>query len=525
MPVGFASELTGTWSRLPRGQKMVLVALGGGAIALFMLFSSWSRSPEFVPLYTGLDPADAGAIVDQLIADGIPHEVANGGTTVRVPSSQVASARVNLAANGLPAGGSTGFEVFDSQSFGVTDFVQRINLRRSLEGELTRTINQLDPVVGSRVHIALPESRLFSDDQVQTSASVVLDVRPGRTLSAQQVQGVAHLLAQSVEGLRAENVTILSNKGDIIFDGSDDLGVGGGTQLQMTQAFETQLESDLERFLRSVLGPNKSAVEVSAVLDFTKVETSTETFTPIEGGARSTASTAESFVGAGAAEALNVPGAAANIAGAATPEAAEDTGGETSNYSRTESTVNNELDRTVQTITTSPGTVTSLSISVLLDESVPEDQATDLQAAVSAAAGMDLSRGDTITLGRVPFDTTELEEATAAIEAETAANQQMNMIRMVVPVLAVLLAGGFFFFFIRKLGKGAGPGDPLSLAVGPGGLPALGPAETVEQMQARMIAEAENRQRDMQEMELTQLVQSQPKAVAEVVRAWTREDG
>ena len=525
--MGFVGELSGVWNRTPRGQKTMLLALGGGAIALFMLFTSWSRSPEFVPLYSGLDPADAGAIVDQLLSEGIPHEVANGGTTVRVPSSQVASARVNLAAMGLPSGGSTGFEIFDSQSFGVTDFVQRINLRRSLEGELTRTINQLDPVLGSRVHIALPESRLFSADQAETSASIVLDVRPGRNLSAQQVQGVAHLVSQSVEGLTPENVTILNSNGDIIFDGSDDLGVGGGTQLQMTQAFESQMESDLQSFLRSVLGPNRAAVEVSAILDFTKVETSTESFTPIEGGNPSTQSVAETFVGSGAAEALNVPGASANVPGTPTPEAEGETGNESSNYSRTESTVNNELDRRVQTITTSPGTVTSLSIAVLLDESVPEEEATALQAAVASAAGLDTSRGDTITLGQVPFDTSELEEATAAIEAETAANAQMNMIRMAVPVLAVLLAGGFFSFFIRKLGGDGAPGaaDQLSLAIGPGGMPALGPAETVEQMQARMMTQATMRQRDAKEQELTQLVQTQPKAVAEVVRAWTREDG
>ena len=522
--MGFVGELADVWNRLPPGQKIVLLGLGGGAVALFMLFTSWSRSPEFVPLYSGLDPADAGAIVDQLQSQGIPHEVGNGGTTVRVPSSQVASARVELAALGLPRGGSAGFEIFDSQSFGVTDFVQRINLRRSLEGELTRTINQLDPVAGSRVHIAIPESRLFSQDEAETSASVVLDLRPGRSLSAQQVQGVAHLVAQGVEGLSADNVTILNSNGDIIFDGSEDLGVGGGTQLQMTQAFESQLEGDLERFLRRVLGPNKSAVEVSAVLDFTRLETSTESFTPIEGGSRSTQTVAETFVGTGAAEALNVPGAAANIAGAATPDAEGEAGEQSSNYSRTESTVNNELDRTVLTRTTLPGTVTSLSISLLLDESVPEEQAADLQAAVAAAAGMVESRGDTITMARVPFDTTELEEAQLAIEAEVAANQQMNMIRMAIPVLAVILAGGFFFFFIRKLGGSRPAADGLSLAIGPGGVPTLGPGETVEQLQARMISEAEMRQRDVREQELTQLVQSQPKAVAEVVRAWTRED-
>ena len=282
--MGVAGDLAAVWNRIPRGQKLVLLGLGGGAIALFVLFTSWSRAPEFVPLYGGLEPADAGAIVDRLQSQGIPHAVANGGTTVKVPSSQVAAARVDLAAIGLPRGGSTGFEIFDEQSFGVTDFVQRINLRRGLEGELTRTINQLDPVEGSRVHIAIPESRLFSEDEGETSASVVLDLRAGRSLSGAQVQGVARLVAQSVAGLEAERVTVLNSSGDVLFDGAEGLGVGGSTQLQATQAYERQLERDLGGFLRSVLGPNKAAVEVSAALDFTKTETSVESFLPVEGG-------------------------------------------------------------------------------------------------------------------------------------------------------------------------------------------------------------------------------------------------
>ena len=227
-------------------------------------------------------------------------------------------------------------------------------------------------------------------------------------------------------------------------------------------------------------------------------------------------------MGTDAAGALNVPGAAANVPGAAEAEAAGEGEGENSNYARTESTVSSELNRTVQTTTTAPGTVTGLSVSVLLDESVPEAQATALQEAVAAAAGVDATRGDAVIVTRVPFNTTELEEARAAIEVEAAAAQQQNMIRLAIPILAVLLAGGFFFFFLRRLGKAraAGGGD-LTLAVGGGpGVAALGAGETVEQLQARMQAEAELRQREAQASDLTQLVQSQPQAVAEVVRHW-----
>ncbi|MEE9278243.1 MAG: flagellar basal-body MS-ring/collar protein FliF [Dehalococcoidia bacterium] len=514
-------DLVATWNRMPRGQKTILLMLGGGAIALFVLFTSWSRAPDFVPLYAGLDPADAGAVVDRLQSQGIPHQVSEGGTTVRVPSSQVAAARIDLASMGLPKGGGVGFEIFDEQSFGATAFVQRINLRRGLEGELTRTINQLDSVQGSRVHIAIPEKQLFTDLDSEASASVVLDVFPGRPLSQAQVRGVAHLVAQSVDGLDAENVMILNSKGDILFDGSDDLGAAGNTQLQLTQAFEDRLERDLGAFLRSVLGPNRSAVEVSAVLDFTSTETTTESFAPIDGGARSTQTLEETFAGS-AADAFNVTGAEANVGALAGPDVDDGETGSTSNYSRTESTVNNELNRTLTVTTTAPGEIQALSISVVLDdEAVSEEQAADIQTAIAAAAGLDNDRGDQLTVTRIPFDTTELEEAEAAIAAEAAANASQNMMRLAVPILAVVLAAVFLWFFARKIGKArpVSAADQFSLAV------SAGAGESVEQLQARLREEEARNLKDQQYQEATQYVRNQPKAVAEVVQTWVREDG
>lgn len=521
-------DLTAIWSRIPTGQKAILVALGGGAIALFMMFSSWSGSPDFVPLYTALEPGDAAAIVDRLQAQGIPHQLSESGTTIRVPSAQVAAARLDLAAEGLPAGGGVGFEIFDNQSFGVTDFVQRINLRRSLEGELTRTINQLDSVTGSRVHIALPESQLFSDQQGAASASVVLEMRAGSGLSQSQVRGVAHLVAQSVDGLNVDSVTILNTKGDILFDGSEDLGVAGSTQLQLTDAFETRLENDLSSFLRSVLGPNRSAVEVSAVLDFTQTETTRETFTPITEGERSTQTVTETFSGSNAAEALNVGGAVANVPGLNAPEVDGEADGTTSSYSRSESTINNELDRTLTVTANAPGDILQLSISVILDESVTPEQATALESAISAAAGINTARGDSVTVTQIPFDTTELEEAALAIEADAAAASSQNMMRMAIPVVAVLMAAAFLWFFSRKIGKArGGPGaDQLSLSVGGGAATALAAsAETVEHMQERIRREEQLKLQEQETQEITQFVRNQPQAVAEVVQTWVREDG
>ena len=518
-------DLTALWGRLPRGQQILLAGLAGGGIALFVLMLSWSRSPDFVPLYTGLDPADASAIVDQLQTRGIPHEVAAGGTTVRVPSAQVAEARIDLAAEGLPAGGGVGFEVFDGQSFGVTDFVQQINLRRSLEGELTRTINQIDGVHGSRVHIAIPQDQLFSDLQEATTASIVLDIRAGRSLSQARVRGVAHLVAQSVEGLEPEGVTILNTKGDILFDGGDDATVGGSTQIEATQAYEQRLERDLGLFLRSALGPNKSAVAVTAVLDFTATETTSETYVPVAGGERSSQNASETFREDGAESQLNVPGAAANLPGADQAETEATGASTTSEYTRTEATVNNELNRILQVTRDAPGQVKTLSVSVILDTAITEEQATELQAAIAAAAGLLPDRGDVLSVTRVPFDTTEIDEAQAAIAAEAASTKTTNMIRMAIPVLAVLIAGGLFFFLLRKLSQArAVGGRPYGVTVDANGLPMLPSGERVADAQKRLMEEQRRQHRELVGQEVAQLVRTQPKAVAEVVQTWVREE-
>ena len=511
-------ELGAIWNRLPTGQKVVLATLAVGSIGLLVVFMSWSNAPDYVPLYSGLDPSDGAAVVDRLASQGIPYQVADGGGTVRVPSSQAAEARLDLAGMGLPSGGGVGFEIFDRQAFGVTDFVQQINLRRSLEGELTRTINQLDAVKGSRVHLAIPQDQLFTDVAEAATASVVIDQHPGRTLSAAQVRGIAHLVAQSVEGLEPDRTTILNTKGDILFDGETGPGAAGSTQLELTSAYEEELERELSTFLRSVLGPNKSAVEVTAELDFTATQTTSETFTPIEGGERSEQTVTETFTGSGSGTTGAVPGAVANIPGVDEVGAAA---GETSasDYSRIESTTNSELNRTEQVVQTSPGEVQSLSISVLLDESIPEEQATNLQGAVAAAAGLDTERGDSISLVRIPFDTTELDEAEAAIADAEAAASQTNMILMAIPVVVVVLLGGIFFFFMRKVNKSRGQMPSYGLAVG-GPAAAQVTAGAMAALAAGNAAEIE----DGELQEVTRFATAQPKAVAEVVQTWMQDE-
>ena len=199
----------------------MLVVTGGGLVALALLLYSWSSSTNFVTLYSGLDASDSGRMVDQLRSRGVPFSIEAGGTTITVPQSDVDELRLDFAAQGLPAGGHLGFELFDGNGFTLTDFAQRLNFQRGLQGELARTIETFTAVERARVHIVLPERSLFVADQRPATASVVLQMRPGRALQSGDVAGVAHMVSGAVEGLDKENIVIVDTSGGVLFDGHD----------------------------------------------------------------------------------------------------------------------------------------------------------------------------------------------------------------------------------------------------------------------------------------------------------------
>ncbi len=528
-------DLLRLWERMPRAQKLMLAAVGALALSMFVFFYTSARSAPMATLYSQLEPEDAGAVTSELDTLGIPYELAGGGSAVRVPSNTIDRARIELAQRGLPQGGAVGFEIFDRTNFGVTDFAQRVNFQRGLEGELARTIRQMSLIDGARVHIVMPERRVFSDFQEPATASVVLQMKPGRRLDDSQVRGVAHLVAGSVVGLDRENLTIIDTSGNILFDGADDalsLGSLSGSQLQVQRSFETTLERDVGRMLQQTLGPNMAAVQVHAELNFDRVEVSSETFQP-EGAAagtpRSQSLVEETFQGSSASAAA-VPGVAANVPGAAINTTGS--GNDQSQYQRTETTTNFELSRTTQRTIQAPGAVENLSVSVLLNDTVPEEQATALTQSIAAAVGLNEARGDRIVVTRIPFDTTAIDEAQAAIAEAGAQDQMLTYLRLALPVLAVLLAL-FIFWFLRRSLRTAGHGwvyDPSVQVLAPAGLPAsLGGGDIgrlppgAAQLPDLPNAE-EVRKREAVGQRVSSLARTQPEAVAEVLQSWLKEE-
>jgi flagellar M-ring protein FliF len=536
-------RLSDIWSGLSATRKALLALTGGALVAMAVVLYSWSATPSYVALFSGMAPEDSSAIVDQLRSRGVPFEVDHGGGTVRVPENEVDQLRLDLAAQGLPAGGGVGFELFDGNSFTATDFVQRLNFQRGLQGELARTIRTFTAVEDARVHVVLPERALFTDDERPPTASVVLRMRSNRRLDDSEVRAVVHLVTGSVEGLEREHLTVVDTSGAVLFDGAssaDDTGIGlTSTQFELQRSYESALERDAQRMLESALGPGRSAVQVQATLDFDRLETETETFTPgQEGGVpRSTTTLQETFNSAGDTTTGTVPGAFANVPGADTnlPAGAVGGTGNSSDYTRSETVSNFEVGRTVTRSVDAPGEVERLSVSLLLDEAVAADRVPALQAAVSAAVGLDEARGDVIAVQSLLFDRTRFEDAAAAFDSEASASQILTYARIGLPIALLVVAFIFFRLLLRSVSRRMvvreiGPAE-LAQAGAYGALAAPGAAGigNIQAQLARTGAPAGSLpsiddQRSEMEQQVSKIAKDHPDTVAGVVQSWMRED-
>jgi flagellar M-ring protein FliF len=500
---------------------MALAGVVAGTIVVFYFVFISSTKPNMVVAYSGLEPEDSAQIADELERLGIPYEVGAGGSSVSVAANQVAEIRIDLAQAGLPSGGNVGFEIFDKTNFGATDFTQQVNFRRATEGELARSINTLSGVRSSRVHIVMPQEAIFQEDQVAASASIVLGLQAGASVTQDQVKGIGNLVSGAVEGLELSGVTIIDSSGSVLFDGSlldSPFSVGGTTgQLELKRQFERALEADIQTILAPVVGVGRSAVTVNADMDFDSVTSEASTFgDPL---VRSQVTTNESFTGAGAAAAAAVPGTGAN----GDNPSSTSVDGNDSTYTSTQSTVNNELPQTITTTVQAPGRVKRLSVSVVLDESITGAQETALTTAVAAAVGFDAVRGDTLSVTRLPFDVAT-QESLVPIVAGDGIAQYLDYLKLVLPLLAVVLAFVLVSLLLRSLGK-------KQLA-----LPATGPmvsVPAVEAAAASQVAPAPRKQELLPELEqsnpqeerIVRMAQSNPRAVAQVVQTWMREEG
>jgi len=374
--------------------SVVLVALVG-IIGLV----SMMNKPSYGILFSNLESQDAAKIVEKLKEKGVPYQLGSGGKTIEVPHEKIYELRLELAGEGLPQSSIIGYEIFDKPNFGVTDFVQKLNYRRALEGELARTILQLEEVEAARVHIVIPEKTLFAEDQKSPTASVFLKLKSGRQPAKESIQGIAHLVASSVEGLDVNNVTILDAHGNLLSSNKEGNSLSALTskQYELQANVESYLAAKAQSLLDGVLGRGNAIVRVAAELDFKQAERTIEQYDPST-VVRSEETKQDKTV----------------VSDSVQPS------------TRTSTITNYEVSKTIEHVVDNAGNIKRLSVAVLVNgtykvvekngektsEYVPRsnEQMEQLTDIVKKAIGFDARRNDQVSVVNVPFDTNQEQE-------------------------------------------------------------------------------------------------------------------
>lgn len=434
------------WDKQSQAQRMMLIALGIAALVIIPVLISWANTPSYAIAFNGLTDADAGQIVEKLDEAGIPYKLQGSGS-ILVPSDQVYDVRLRMARDGLPETESVGFELFSGNTLGMTDFSQRVNYQNALEGELERTIGSLESVEAVRVHVVTPERSLLSSAQAKTTASVTIKESFGNAVDASQVRAITHLVASSVENLDPEHVVVIDVNGSLLADGVGDGADGGMSYVDNRRAAEMAVAAELQKKVQNILdtslGPNKAVVQARVTLDWTEKEITTNQYDPESVVLRSSQVITETYQTTGEVTG-GVPGADGNLPDGL--EADTDGTGEL-NYARQEETNNYELTQvqTVESIT--PGEIENISLAVLVDGVTDEQQLASLEAAVAAAAGVNVDRGDIISVESMEFDRSYYEENAADLE-ET---QQRNLYIQIGQYVAVGLLLLVLLWYVQRI--------------------------------------------------------------------------
>jgi flagellar M-ring protein FliF len=439
------------WQDQSQTQRTIMISVIVIIIILVPTLIVLSNQPTYGVAFSNLNATDAGNIVAKLQTENINYQLRDGNT-ILVPTDRVYDVRLMMATEGLPKGGSVGFELFDTNTLGMTEFTQRVTYQRALEGELERTISSMDAVAAVRVHIVTPEKSLLTSEQSPTTASVTIQEANGQMINAAQIQSITYLVANSVEGLDVQNVVIVDTEGNLLATGTGDSGYGSAisqsdsrraTELSAAKAIELKVKN----MLNTALGPNRSVVQVYVNMDWTEKEITSETFeaTPI---VRSESIISEIYT-TDMSELSGIPGATSNLPATADTVDAETAEGEAPIYQRNEAVTNYELSSVQSHEIVYPGEISRVSLSVLVDGVTDDAQLGILQEAIVAAAGIDPNRGDLVSVQSLTFDRSYEESS-----AETLAVQEnQEMIFRIVQIAGVGLLLLMVFWYISRLLK------------------------------------------------------------------------
>ena len=518
------------WQNLSTPQRIMWVAIPSVVIILVTVIALYASAPNYMPLFSNLSSEDAGAIIKQLKDKKVPYKIEGGGKVITVPTKFLYDTRLDLATLGLPKGGGVGFEIFDKTNLGVTDFTQRINYVRALEGELSRTIAAIDVIQEARVHLVLPKKELYEESQKEPTASVLVKMRYTEKLTYDQTKAIVHLVASSVEGLTPVNVTIVDTKGEVLSDiirdelTEDTASFSLSKQLKLTNQqikiqkdFEKDIQRRVESMLGQVLGDSRTTVRVTAELNFDQVEKKDEVYEPIIGGKgvlRSSKKNLESYTGAGVYPG-GVPGTDSNIPGYKSVVSGN------SQYSKSEATENFEITKREKHVVETVGAVKRLSVAVIVDNLQPQ-QVTSIKNAVIAAAGLDLGRGDQVAVENVSFDRSAEKADQYKVDA---ANREKytSMIMSLGIIIGILL---FALFFLRSTLKPKAIREKLRRQIEMASASAKADEEVEVPLEAVPSAAelAEAQKRAEMKRQITKIARENPKIIVQLIKRWLTEE-
>jgi flagellar M-ring protein FliF len=503
----FRTLLTNT---TPKGKAVMAASAVGVLVLMFVMFKVAS-APSYTTMLTGLDPAETGKITAALDTAGVGYKINNNGTALGVVKGQISQARIALAEKGLPGKGQPGFELFDKQKLGASDFQQKVTYQRALEGQIATTIGQVQGVSGAQVSLVLPEDQLFSEEQSPATAAVLLS-GSSSGLDPSAVRGIASLVSSSVKGLKPQNVSITDSSGQLLWPNSDsggDTGTGSANKLTAQSRYNAAMQGSIDAMLAQTLGAGKAHVQVSSDLNVDQSTLDKLTYAKKGVPLKQTEET-ERLRGGGSGS-----GGAAGSASNLPSYAASGASGSNSNYQRKSTQTDFGVNKVVQRTKVAPGQVNRLSVGLVVDKSIPPAQVAQIKNAVSAAAGIDAKRGDVFNVSQVAF---------AKPATPPAAGPAGGMLGYAKYGAAALGLLGFLFFVMRHLKRRERESlgeptwlrqieAPTTLADLEAGrttrMPAI-PAQMPEPSATRVSAES--------------IAEKDPERVAQQIRTWMEED-
>ncbi len=546
------------FTKLPALRQIGVMFGLAASVALGAAIILWAQQPNYGLLYANLAPKDAGQVTQALQQVGIPYRVSPATGAILVPQSDLYQARIRLATKGLPHGTSSGFALLNKQQglFGFSQFMERIRYNQALQLELERTIASLNSIASDRVHLAIPKQSVFIENSPKPSASVLVNLYPGRTLIAAQVAGVVHLVASSVPGLQPQNVTIVDQQGDLLTGQNGTGGASSGASLStaqyaLTRRLDHLYERRIDRILAPVVGVKGVRAQVTTDLDYALINTTSEAYNPKSQVIRSE-QTSENLQWQKPKG--GVPGSLTNQPPPAGVPAARSAGKSAGGYAVSPgskkqvplvseskaATKNYEIDRTIQHIQQAPGAIKRISVAVVIDyqavkgpkgkilsKPLSKQELANITNLVKEAVGFNAARGDTASIINVPFKSTPVEPAISGppLWQQPWAMRLVKWLLGGVGILILML--GVLRPLLRGLTKPAqstGKG-----VVGEGGETMAGAGELDEDRVSIQTQSAERASSgpdyQMRLDNARKLAQEDPKLVAQVVKSWVGDHG